>query len=80
MNTGTSFRTINALARFIALTMRDLRRGELNFRSNDSMSWRLYFLLAVLMIVFAFAHILALQKLNAMQSERPAAVLDVHSD
>ncbi len=80
MNTGTSFRTINALACFIALTMRDLRRGKLNLRSNDSMPWRLYFLLAVLMIVFAFAHIFALQKLNAMQSERPAAVLDVHSD
>ena len=80
MNTGISFRITNALACFIALTMQDLRRGELNFRSNDSMSWRLYFLLAVLMIVFAFAHILALQKLNAMQSERPAAVLDVHSE
>jgi len=44
------------------------------------MAWRLYFLLAVLMIVFAFAHIFALQKLNATQSERPAAVLDVYSD
>jgi hypothetical protein len=44
------------------------------------MAWRLYFMLAVLMMVFAFAHIFALQKLNAMQSERPAAVLDVHSD
>ena len=44
------------------------------------MTWRLYFMLAVLIMVFAFAHILALQKLNAMQSERAAAVLDVHSD
>ncbi len=44
------------------------------------MAWRLYSLLAVLMIVFAFAHIVALQKLNAMQSERPAAILDVNSD
>ncbi len=44
------------------------------------MAWRIHFMLAVLMIVFAFAHILALQKLNAMQSERPAAVLDVYSD
>src|SRR5229473_1960117 len=42
------------------------------------MAWRIHFMLAVLMIVFAFAHILALQKLNAMQSERPAAFLDVH--
>jgi hypothetical protein len=32
-----------------------------------------------LMIVFAFAHVLALQKLNAMQSERPASV-DVLAD
>jgi hypothetical protein len=31
-------------------------------------------------MVFACAHILALQKLNAMQSDRPAAVLDLHSD
>jgi hypothetical protein len=38
------------------------------------MTWRLYFMLAVLIMVFAFAHILALQKLNAMQSERPAAI------
>ena len=44
------------------------------------MSLRIYFLLTVLMIVFAFAHILALQKLNAMQSARPAAVIDVYSD
>ena len=43
------------------------------------MPWRLYFLLAALMIVFAFAHLLALQKLNAMQSETPAAV-DVLTD
>jgi len=44
------------------------------------MSWRLYFPLAILILVFAVAHVAALQKLNAMQSERPAAVLDVHSD
>jgi hypothetical protein len=36
-------------------------------------------MLAVLMIVFAFAHILALQKLSAMQSERPVTI-DVLSD
>jgi hypothetical protein len=36
--------------------------------------------LAVLMVVFAFAHISALQKLNAMQSVRPAADIDVYSD
>jgi hypothetical protein len=38
------------------------------------MAWRLYLMLAVLMMVFAFAHIFALQKLNAMQSERPATI------
>lgn len=38
------------------------------------MPWRPYFVLAALMIVFAFAHILALQRLNAMQNENPAAV------
>jgi hypothetical protein len=38
------------------------------------MAWRTYFMLGVLMIVFAFSHILALQKLNAMQGERPATV------
>lgn len=38
------------------------------------MSWRLYFVLAALMVVFAIAHILALQKLNAMQGEGPAAI------
>jgi hypothetical protein len=38
------------------------------------MAWRIHFILAVLMIVLAFSHILALQKLNAMQSARPAAV------
>jgi hypothetical protein len=44
------------------------------------MSWRFYFPLAILMAIFAFSHIIALQKLNAMQSDRPAAVLDLHSD
>jgi hypothetical protein len=38
------------------------------------MSWRLYFGLAVLMIVFTFAHIVALQKLNARQSELPVTI------
>jgi hypothetical protein len=38
------------------------------------MAWRIHFMLAVLMIILAFSHILALQKLNAMQSERPATV------
>jgi len=38
------------------------------------MAWRINFMLAVLMIVVAFSHLLALQKLNAMQSERPARV------
>jgi hypothetical protein len=38
------------------------------------MSWRLCFLLAALMIVLAFAHMAALQKSNAMQGERPAAI------
>jgi putative component of toxin-antitoxin plasmid stabilization module len=80
MSIGTSFKTIDVSAFFTALMMRDVRRGILNMRSNDFMTWRLYFMLAVLIMVFAFAHILALQKLNAMQSERAAAVLDVHSD
>jgi hypothetical protein len=31
-------------------------------------------MLAVLLMVFALAHIFALQKLNAMQSERPATI------
>jgi hypothetical protein len=44
------------------------------------MSLRLYFVSAILILVFAVAHVAALQKLNAMQSERPAAVLDLHSD
>jgi len=80
MSIGTSFKTIDASAFFIALMIQDLRRGISNMRRNDFMTWRLYFTLAVLIMVFAFAHIFALQKLNAMQSDRPAAVLDVHSD
>lgn len=36
--------------------------------------WQLYILLAALMMVFAFAHVLALQKLGAMQDERPVAI------
>jgi hypothetical protein len=54
-------------------------RAQLNSRSNKSMSWRLYFLMAFLMIAFASAHIFALQKLNAMQAERPATI-DLRSD
>ena len=38
------------------------------------MAWRIHFMLTVLMMVRAFSHILALQKLNAMQGERPATV------
>jgi hypothetical protein len=38
------------------------------------MAWRIHFMLTVLMMVPAFSHILALQKLNAMQSERPVTV------
>ncbi len=38
------------------------------------MPWRLYFLMALLMIVFVSAHIFALQKLNATQSERPNTI------
>jgi predicted anti-sigma-YlaC factor YlaD len=58
----------------------EIERGKPKLRGNDIMSWRLYFLLAVLMIVFAFAHVLALQKLNAMQSERPPAAIDFMTD
>jgi hypothetical protein len=68
-----SFRTTDLSAFFIALTMPDLGRAKPNRRSND-MTWRIYFVLAVVMTVLAFSHILALQKLNAMQSERPATV------
>ena len=38
------------------------------------MPWRLSFGLAALMIVFAIAHIFALQKLNALQPETPAMI------
>jgi len=38
------------------------------------MAWRIHFMLTVLMMVLAFSHILALQKLNARQSERPVTV------
>jgi hypothetical protein len=48
---------------------RKLRARKLNLRNNDSMAWRLYFLLTVLILVFAFANALALQKLNAMESD-----------
>jgi hypothetical protein len=44
------------------------------------MSWRVSFLLTVLMIAFAFAHLVALQKLNAMQGERPPAAIDLVAD
>jgi hypothetical protein len=54
--------------------------GKPNAGRNDIMSWRIYFLLSVLMIAFAFAHLVALQKLNAMQSERPAATIDFVAD
>ena len=53
--------------------------GQPNAGSNDIMSWRVSFLLTVLMIVFAFAHLLALQKLNA-HSERPPATIDLLAD
>src|SRR5712691_9755122 len=66
MSIGTSFKTIDVSAFFTALMMRDVRRGILNMRSNDFMTWRLYFMLAVLMMVFAFAHILFL-----IESVRP---------
>ena len=39
-----------------------------------AMPWRLCFLLAALMIVFAIAHILALQRLNALQGDRPITI------
>lgn len=39
-----------------------------------AMPWRLCFLLAALMIAFAIAHIFALQKLNAVQADRPATI------
>jgi len=51
-----------------------LGRGHPISQSDNAMPWRPYFVAAALMIVFAFAHILALQRLNAMQNENPAAV------
>ncbi len=39
-----------------------------------AMPWRLGFLLAAMMIVFAIAHIVTLQKLNVAQGDRPAAI------
>jgi hypothetical protein len=39
-----------------------------------AMPWRLGFLLAALMIVFAITHIVALQELNVVQGDRPAAI------
>ena len=38
------------------------------------MPWRLYFLLAALMIVGTIVHMLALQELNAMQGERSVTI------
>jgi hypothetical protein len=58
----------------------DAKVSNSDRRSNDSMSRRLYFLFTILMIVFATAHVLALQKLNATQSERPAATIDFLAD
>jgi hypothetical protein len=74
MSTATLSRIFDASGFFIALTMRDLSRGKATLGSSDLTAWRLYFLLAVLMIGFAFAHILALQRLNATRSERPATI------
>ena len=37
------------------------------------MTSRLYFMLAILMVLFAFAHVFALKKINAMQGAKPAA-------
>ncbi|MDO8399173.1 MAG: hypothetical protein Q7T45_15280 [Bradyrhizobium sp.] len=39
-----------------------------------AMPWRLCFLMAAFMIAFAIAHIFALQKLNVVQGDRPAAI------
>jgi hypothetical protein len=39
-----------------------------------AMPWRLCFLLAAFMIAFAIAHIIALQKLNEVQGDRPASI------
>ena len=58
----------------MAPMMPDPRLGNPALGKDDAMTWRVYFLLGALMIVFAFAHIVALQKLNAMQVERPAAI------
>jgi hypothetical protein len=39
-----------------------------------AMPWRVCFTLAALMIAFAIAHILAWQKLNVVQGDRPATI------
>jgi hypothetical protein len=44
------------------------------------MSWRLYFLLAGLMIVFAFSHVLTVQKIEAMQSKLSVTAIDPLAD
>jgi len=44
------------------------------------MKWRLYILLAGTLIGFAVSHVIALQKINAMQAERPAGALDFWVD
>ena len=79
-NTGISSRTADVSAIFIARTRRDPGHNKPELRSNYSMSWRLYFLLAGLMIVFALSHVLALQKIEAMQSKRLVTAIDPLAD
>jgi len=74
MSTGISLGITDASRCFIALTTRHVRRGKANLWSDDFMAWRIYSMWAVLIIVFAFAHVVGLQKLDAMRSERPATI------
>jgi uncharacterized transporter YbjL len=50
----------------------EARQAEIT--EQYSMTWRLYYGLAVLMIVFVFAHIVALQIVNARHSKLPVTV------
>ena len=43
-------------------------RSKSKLRRIDPVLWRIYFVLAFMMIIVALAHVFALEKLNAMRS------------
>jgi hypothetical protein len=59
--------TPGTLGILIAGTIREPMHTS-NVRRTEPVSRRIYFLLAFLMIVIAFAHVLAFDKLNAARS------------